>query len=354
MDLKPGLDFRLPKYRREVFLRFYEFHLKYRSHPGCVYYTMPWLKERLSMGPEDLLWMAFVNGNTQNIVTTWLILRSFPTLKYALKNRSKFEAWFREVYVRLAWDIDRRHHKLAFPEALDSYAERLGGQTQVAFFAGKKFPALWDEITRHWFTFGRLSTFSYTEYLRIVGLDVEPHTLFLDDIAGSRSHRNGLCKLLGWDHLDWHSSNPTFDGYYSRAILDRLELEGGVLLGEARQRFRGRAFTRDVTYFTLESALCTFKSWFRKNRRYPNVYNDMFHDRIRKAERAFSKVDFSLFWEARRAALPAYLRQEDNPTDPGLCPRKQNWFRETGQVLMMDNDWPCFKNDFYKEAVCTE
>jgi len=28
-DLVPGLDFRLHEYRREVFLRFYEFHLKY-------------------------------------------------------------------------------------------------------------------------------------------------------------------------------------------------------------------------------------------------------------------------------------------------------------------------------------
>ena len=36
--LRAGLDFRLPRYRREVFLRFYEFHLRHRAHPGCVYY----------------------------------------------------------------------------------------------------------------------------------------------------------------------------------------------------------------------------------------------------------------------------------------------------------------------------
>jgi len=40
-DLKIGMDFRELKYRREVFLRFYEFHLKYKSHPGGVYFAMP-------------------------------------------------------------------------------------------------------------------------------------------------------------------------------------------------------------------------------------------------------------------------------------------------------------------------
>ncbi len=40
-DLKGGMDFRHPQYRREVFLRFYEFHLKYRTHPGCVYFLFP-------------------------------------------------------------------------------------------------------------------------------------------------------------------------------------------------------------------------------------------------------------------------------------------------------------------------
>ena len=42
-DLQVGMDFRRPEFRREVFLRFYEFHLQYRAHPGCVYFVMPYL-----------------------------------------------------------------------------------------------------------------------------------------------------------------------------------------------------------------------------------------------------------------------------------------------------------------------
>ena len=45
-------DWRLPEHRREVFLDFYEFHLRYRSHPGGVYYIMPYLKDRFGWSEE--------------------------------------------------------------------------------------------------------------------------------------------------------------------------------------------------------------------------------------------------------------------------------------------------------------
>jgi hypothetical protein len=37
---------------------------------------------------------------------------------------------------------------------------------------------------------------------------------------------------------------------------------------------------------------------------------------------------------------------EDNPADVGVKPLKQNHYRLTGQPIMMDRDWPCFKNDY--------
>jgi hypothetical protein len=76
----------------------------------------------------------------------------------------------------------------------------------------------------------------------------------------------------------------------------------------------------------------------------------MFYKRLKDSERAFPQEDYSMLWAARRAALPAHLRLEDCPNDPGLCPAKQNWYRETGQVIMMDHEWPCFKNDFNRGA----
>jgi hypothetical protein len=48
----------------------------------------------------------------------------------------------------------------------------------------------------------------------------------------------------------------------------------------------------------------------------------------------------------RKEFLPVHLRLEDNPTDPGLSKEKQNHYRNTGQVIMMNEEWDCFDNDF--------
>jgi hypothetical protein len=126
-------------------------------------------------------------------------------------------------------------------------------------------------------------------------------------------------------------------------------------LVEAKQRAEGKPWANDVSYFTLESALCTYKSWHRPNRRYPNVYADALHDRIKKAESHWPGRDFGDFWDARREYLPEHLRLEDNPADVGVKPVKQNHYRQTGQVIMMSEEWPCFRNgyeDKVKEAQC--
>jgi Alpha-glutamyl/putrescinyl thymine pyrophosphorylase clade 2 len=340
-ELHPGLDFRKPQYRREVFLRFYEFHLRYRAHPGGVYYLMPALREMCGWTAEEALWYAFINGNTQNPVTSLLIHRRFPHPN-ALTGLG---VWFNDNYARLPFDTDRRHHKPAFLRAVEGYTSAVWGWTQAHYWekqAEDGFRGVWAAATSIP-SFGRLSSFSYAEYLRIMGVPFDCDNLFLEDVSGSRSHRNGLCKVLGRDDLDWHASNPGFDGNYT-GLFDWLGEEAAILLAEARARVTGGA-AADVSYFTLESALCTYKSWHRPNRRYANVYNDMLYDRIRHVQELWPDEDLSPFWAARAAALPQHLRLEDMPCDPGCVPRKQNHYRLTGQVIMMHRDWPEFRND---------
>lgn len=110
---------------------------------------------------------------------------------------------------------------------------------------------------------------------------------------------------------------------------------------------KGKDYEHDVSYFTLESTLCCYKSWSRPNRRYPNVYNDMMYNRIKKGEHFWERT-FDMFWEARKECLPEFLRLEDNKGDYGLKPEKQNHYLNTGEVIMMDLDWPCFQNGYTK------
>lgn len=352
MGLEAGLDFRDPRFRREVFHRFYEFHLRYRTHPGCVYFLMPYLANLHSWGVEQRLWFAYINGNTQNPLTSWLIFRKHPELPASNAAYNRLGAWFAREYERLEFDTDRRHWKKEFLVAVDNYRGlvREAGGTQEGLFDAlgergptsppvKVFEALWSNLGKRLYGFGRLSLFSYLEYLRIMGYPVECTTLFLEDIPGSRSHRNGLAKVLGRDDLDWHDSNPAFDGAYAEETLWWLEGESALLLGEAATRAAGKPYAGDVGFFTLESALCTYKSWHRPNRRYPNVYADMLVLRIRRAERLWAER-FADFWDARRASLPRALRLEDNPADPGLAPEKQNHYLTTGRCVMMGHVWP--------------
>ncbi len=349
--LSPGLDFRLPQYRREVFLRFYEFHSKYNSHPGGVYYAMPWIFETHGTNIEEKLWYCYINGLCQNIITTHRICNIYPfyRVKSSVLFRDSLFFWFRQNYGSLGWDTDRRYVKNKFESCVNNYLSLIGEGSQEEYFnlspnKFTNFDLVWDKVINNFSLFGRLSTFSYLEYLRIAGVNIECSNLFLEDINGSKSHRNGLCKVLGLDEWDWHDKiNPSFGGRYTPEMIYYLQTEALLLFRETQMR------VEEATLFTLESTLCCYKSWHRPNRRYPNVYNDMFYDRILYNEKATGERN-EMFREIRFQRLPKELRIEDNPGDPGLKPEKQNHYLNTGQVIMMDKMWDCFRNDFDKKV----
>lgn len=339
-ELELGMDFRRPEFRREVFLRFYEFHLKYKAHAGAVYYAFPHIFDWLNLSREEKLWFVFLNGITQNVITTYLLFLKAPEPSMV----KDISTWYRKNYIKFGWDTDRRYVKNQFEEVVQSYIDLLAGRTQEEYFdslyTGDKyqnFRNVWNEVINNFRSFGRLATFSYTEYLKIAGEPLECPSLFLDDISGSKSHRNGLCKVLGRDDLDWWKTPVT----YQPSTIVWLKQEAKTLLQEAQARFNHE----DIGYFTLETTLCCYKSWHRPNRRYPNVYNDMFYERIKLAEKAWGRFMCRIFWDSREQFLPDYLRLECMPSDPGFNKVKQNHYRLTGQVIMMDREWDCFRND---------
>jgi hypothetical protein len=366
VDLEPGADLRLRAFRREAFVRFYLFHLRYRAHPGAVYYLLPHLRHRHGWTEEEALWFAFLNGNTQNPVTSLLLHRWC----WNPADDDRLEAmldFYRRNYTRLAFDTDRRHWKSHLPEAVNSYVAALlpygGSQARMwQAAASGGFSGVW-ELATALHGFGRLSAFSYAEYLRITGVPFDCDRLFLEDIDGSRSHRNGLAILTGHDDwvVDKQLGRPgATDAVYTADVITELQAEADAVLAETRRRapllYQGtvepvgsRSWPEDIGYFTLESALCTYKSWHKPNRRYPNVYNDMLYDRLHKAERDWGDTVADPFWEARNRYLPRALRLEDSPYDPGCVPVKQNHYRETGQVPVIGHWdtalWSSFDTD---------
>uniref|UniRef100_UPI003F4953C5 ADDT family thymidine hypermodification transferase n=1 Tax=Pseudonocardia sp. CA-138482 TaxID=3240023 RepID=UPI003F4953C5 len=346
MRLVAGADLRRPEFREETWHRQYTLHLRHKSHPGGVYYALPAMAEAYGWDAEQRAWCAFLNGNTQNPVTTLLLMEAGDRPERA----GDVLAFWKARYNQLAWDTDRRYHKARLDVAIDGYlALTHNGQRRYWSSAARGgWPACWAAATAIP-TMGRLSAWSYLEYVRLLDVANVPDadTLLLRDLGGSRSHRNGLCLLLGLDEWVWWKPNPNFAGHYPPELLDELETQGERLLAEGRRRNPDQP---DVGYLTLESALCTWKSWHRPRRRYPGVYNDLLYDRIRQGEGRFG-WRFSVLWQARRDALPAYLRLEDNPLDPGAVTVKQNHYLNTGQTPVLGHVWPEMWSDFDQGVV---
>lgn len=352
-DLKQGDDFRLPEHRREVFLRFLEWSHRYRSFPGGVHYVLPHIARELELDTEGRYWLAWLNANTQNPVTSLLLLQAAPRLQ----DWPRAVDFWRSNYRQLDWDTDRRYHKARFEDAVKGYAEAVScgcfTPQHKYFRVGFEWQAWWDRAFALP-TMGRLSTWSYLEYLRILlGASAVPDadTLMLEDIQGSRSHRNGLALVLGRDEwiVDKQLGEPgATDARYDRVVLEYLSEKAHLLYGEARNRI-GPVADR----LSLESALCTYKSWHKPNRRYPGCYNDMLYNRLVSAENRWGHR-FDVIWDARRIALPERLRLEHQPYDPGLTPVKQNWYLQTGEVINMTEDWECFRNGFEKAVADRE
>lgn len=321
-------DWRLPENRREGFQRLYSHHLRHRTHPGCVYYLLPAIADAYDLSEDQRAWLVWLTGNTQNVVTSMMLLEAAPTPSLW---RQAVSFWA-DNYELLEWDTDRRHQKSQFGPATHALMSDWRGADGWAGAGLIGWDAVWAYAVNQPFM-GRLSAWSMTEYARILlGSETVPDasSFLLGDVSGSRSHRNGLAVIAGHDAWSWEAPRALRE-----VGLLRLEALAEDLLAEARRR---NPDNKDVSRLTMESALCTYKSHYKVNRRYPNVYNDMMYYRIRRAEARFDR-HFDLLWEIRQRSLPRHLLLEQQPFDPGLRPEKQNHFRLTGEFPLLGYEW---------------
>lgn len=336
-----ALDLRDPSQRYDVFLDFWDFHTQLKAHPGAVYHLLPAIAEAEQLSPEGRAWLTWLNGNTQNPAMSLLLLRASGGEPAGWRHAVKL---WEDRRSDMQWDTDRRHQKFKFGEATERFiTDHPDAGLSMWLDTGMVgWPHMWDWALSlpH---MGRLSAWSMSEYAQILlGADVIPDasSLLLEDASGSRSHRTGLAVVHGCQDFDPDTGEdltPWWTWEQTKEHLPVLESLGNMLFSDG-QRFGG-------TRYTLESALCTYKSWHKPNRRYPNVYNDMAYDRIRRAESLWGK-QFDVLWEARHEQLPRWARLEDNPYDPGLSPVKQNHYRETGETVMMGHVWLKYWSEF--------
>lgn len=299
-------DYRRPENRMEYFKKLYDMNLSYGVMPGLVYLYMPSLAAKYKWDAEQKLWFAFLNGMTQNPITSLILFGQLPVCPPAGAQLLKFDSWFNENWDFLQFDTDRVKNKRNTVDSIKSYAalvEQAGGQE--ALHAGKTYSECW-EVASQIFSFGRLSTFSYLEYVYLNGFGIDCDDLMFNDKSGSKSHRNGMLLLMGMDHLVWDKrADNGFDGNYENfdKMCSWLTDKAEVVLGSYKAN---HTYNIHAGNFTLESNLCTFKNHFY-GRRYPGVYADMAWERILWADEHGHREHTAVFKDIRNEYLPEWL-----------------------------------------------
>jgi hypothetical protein len=330
------MDYRLAENRKEAFIRWYAWSLKYDDCDPAVWMTN-YIHKRYEHNDEQKLWFAWLYGNTYYAPTSWILLNEFPDFELATVDR--MTQWNTANYKRLRYQTDTKWNKGHLPVMFESYQNFIGNRTQretlESYYGDNEeanFDALWRSIKSGLHKFGRYSTWFYLQHLKhTAGILVNPTSLMLDDFDGSRSHRNGLLYAVAQEH--------DLDRKLSGGDYARLESQAREILQETKNRFPELAHV--VDFFTMETCLCSFKKIFREHHgRYLGYYLDRQAEEIIQVEKdGWYGIDWDVLWQAREETIDLRLDHKR-----GIDKERFSSFIRTGQLenleWMFDDEQP--------------
>jgi hypothetical protein len=323
------MDYRLQQNRREAFIRWYAWSLKYDDCDPAVWATN-YINDRYEHNDEQKLWLCWLYGNTYYLPTAWVLMNEFPD--YELATVDRMTQWNTANYKRLRYQTDTKWNKGHLPTMFASYQQFIGGRTQrdrlESYYGNTEkdnFDNLWEGIKSSLHKFGRYSTWFYLQHLKHTsGVRIDPTSLMLDDYDGSRSHRNGLLYALGQE--------DSVDRKLTAVEYANLESQAQEILAETKARFPELASSID--YFTMETCLCSYKKIFREHHgRYLGYYLDRQAEEIIKVEGdGWYGIDWDVLWQSREETIDLRLDHKR-----GIDKEKFKYFTNTGK---MDNlEW---------------
>jgi hypothetical protein len=318
------MDYREKQNRREAFIRWYAWSLKYDDCDPAVWATN-YLNTRYEHNDEQKLWLCWLYGNTYYLPTAWVLMNEFPD--YELATVDRMTQWNTTNYKRLRYQTDTKWNKGHLPSMFASYQKFIGEGSQrekLESFYGdneaQNFDALWGVLKGNLHKFGRYSTWFYLQHLKhTAGVLVEPTSLMLDDYDGSRSHRNGLLFALGKD--------DDYDRKLTGSEYQNLESHSKSIICEMKTRFPDLA--SQIDYFTMETCLCSFKKIFRERHgRYLGYYLDRQAEEIIKCEGdEWNGIDWQVMWDARNETIDLRLDAKS-----GINKEKFTGFLRSGKL----------------------
>lgn len=336
------MNYRLKENRLEGFLRYFYSILKLEEYDPA-YYTLNYFYDRYELNTEQRYWLSWLYGFIYNTCSAWVVANEFPDFENV--DIERLTDWENKNWMRMGYETDTRYKKGKIQVAFPYYRATVGDQTQHEYFMGicndpdpkKNFRKLWDTVMS-WKLFGRYSAFFYIETLqKCNNLPIEFDSLFLRDIGGSKSHRNGLCYTLGKDEWDMHKANPDMKKY-TPEMLDYLESSADELIEVMKDRFPDVAHM--VDYSTAETAWCAYKGFFR-GRRYLGFYLDRDAKQIKEAEsKGWEGIDWDVFWQCRKENIdPRILCENNNYFEPKK-EFQHRFVKQEGEIMNLDICFP--------------
>jgi hypothetical protein len=318
------MDYRLKENRREAFIRWYAWSLKYDDCDPAVWATK-YMNKRYEHNDEQRLWLCWLYGNTYYLPTAWILMNEFPD--YELATVDRMEQWNTNNFKRLRYQTDTKWNKGHLPTMFASYQKFIGNKSQREILESyygstdeESFNNIWEVVKSSLHKFGRYSTWFYLQHLKhTAGVRITPTSLMLDDFDGSRSHRNGLLLALGRD--------DDYDRKLTRGDYSDLESQATEILKETKARFP--ELTSQIDFFTMETCLCSFKKIFRaKHGRYLGYYLDRQAEEIMQCEQdGWYGIDWNVMWQAREETIDLRLDQKT-----GINKENFTYFLNSGKI----------------------
>lgn len=318
------MDYRLEQNRREAFIRWYAWSLKYDDCDPAVWATN-YLNNRFEHNDEQKLWLCWLYGNTYYLPTAWILMNEFPDFELATVDR--MTQWNTANYKRLRYQTDTKWNKGHLPAMFESYQKFIGNRSQreciESYYVGSpedNFDSLWNVLKGNLHKFGRYSTWFYMQHLKnTANVNIEPTSLMLDDYDGSRSHRNGLLLAVGRDN--------DYDRKLTTSEYQNLEAISDGILDEMKSRFP--ELKDQIDFFTMETCLCSFKKIFRAHHgRYLGYYLDRQAEEIQKCEKdGWYGIDWDVLWQSREETIDLRLDHRR-----GIDKERFSSFMNTGKM----------------------
>lgn len=324
-------DWRLPENRREGFLRLYDFLIQNQAHSELTYIFLPAILDAFEVKESEVdkaVWLAWLDGNTQSPVTTYLLYEVAPSPD----DFPRLEKFVTDNYDKLVWDTDRRHQKRHFISATSKLLEQESEYGIAAPWYVNSANHGGEAVWRYALSLpymGRLSAWGLMEKVRLVsprGWIPDLPSMMLEDVNGSHSYRNGLALIAGYDAAYWDKPEAR-----DRGIVGQLDNLAEELLEEARQR---NDYHLDATRATLETALCMYKLMWKPRQRYPRSYIDRSYSQLLHAEGVWGRK-LDVLHDALDWSIPQRLHPEETG---GWDPKLAELFRDRGVLLDIDKE----------------